>query len=134
MVLIFLENDTVLGDCLRIIATKGKLEEMWFDFGYSLGLTVGQLQEIGTTSTGTIQCTRRVILHWRGMNISESWEPLATALAKIGFQDLAHKLQENFNTRPESDASLSYYQGVYCSLCDKYHLNFDDFQQHVPSK
>ena len=128
----------MLGDCLRIIASEGGLKEKWFDFGYTLGLTLGHLQDIGLTSIDSIQCTRKVIIHWRDQNKSESWEPLAVALAKIGFEDLAHRVKDHFDSpsapKPEPEDKIDHYKGVYCKLCDKYHLNFEDIQHKMPSK
>ncbi|XP_019859787.1 PREDICTED: uncharacterized protein LOC109588035 [Amphimedon queenslandica] len=130
-------NDLLLGDCLYIIASEGDLGKKWFDFGYRLGLTYGQLQDIELTSIDFTQCTRKVIIHWRDQNKSKSWEPLAEALAKIGFQDLAHRVKDNFNSpsvlesKPEDKEG--HYKGVYCNLCDQYHLKPEDIQQEVPN-
>ena len=143
-----LDNDPELGDILHIIASEDYLKEKWYTFGYNLNLDTGLLNEIETSCTSTIQCTRKVILYWRGKNKTESctsgyatWEPLAVVLVKIGLPDLAHRIKNHFKSpppEPQLEASLSSstsnYKGVYCKLCDKIHLNFDDFQQHVPSK
>ena len=130
-------NDSLLGDSLCIIASEGDLGKKWFDFGYRLGLTLGQLQDIGLTSIDFTQCTRKVIIHWRDQNRSESWEPLAVALAKIGFKDLAHKVKDNFNSpsilESKPDDKEDHYKGVYCNLCKEYHLKPEDIQQEVPS-
>ncbi|XP_019854556.1 PREDICTED: uncharacterized protein LOC100633393 isoform X4 [Amphimedon queenslandica] len=129
------ENDLLLGDCLCIIASEGDLKEKWFDFGYRLGLTIGQLQDIGLTSIDSIQRTRKVIIHWRNENRSESWEPLAVALAKIGFKDLAHRVKDYFESppvpEPEPEDKEDHYKGVYCSLCEEYHLKPEDIQQEI---
>ena len=127
----------MLGDFLRIIATGGNLKEKWFDFGYNLDLTISQLNKIESISTSPVQCTRRVILHWRNVNRSETWEPLAKALAKIDLHDLAHKLKDHFDppSEPEPVATLAEcWKGIYCRLCDEYHLKFDNIKQHLPSK
>lgn len=62
---IYLENDSLLGDCLYNVASEGDLGKKWIDFGSRLGLTYGQLQDIELTSIGFTQCTRKVIIQWR---------------------------------------------------------------------
>ena len=96
-----------------------------------MNLTLGQLQEIELTSIDPIQRTRKVIIYWRDQKRSESWEPLAIALAKIGFETLAQRVKNHFQSEPEDK---DHFKGVYCKLCDKYHLNFEDIQQKIPSK
>ena len=130
--LFFLENDLLLGDCLCIIASEGDLKQKWFDFGYRLGLTIGQLNEIELISIDPIQCTRKVIIQWRNENRSESWEPLAAALAMIGFEDLALRVKDHFESPPVPPEL--HFKGVYCKLCNEYHLNFEDIQHNIQSK
>ena len=126
----------MLGDCLRIIASEGGLKEKWFDFGYIVGLTIGQLNHIELTSIDPIQRTRKVIIQWRNENRSESWEPLAAALAMIGFEDLAHRVKDHFESPPipPEPEDKDHFNGVYCKLCNKYHLNFEDIQHNIRSK
>ena len=128
----------MLGDCLFIITSESDLREKWFDFGYRLGLTLGQLQDIELSSTNSVQPIRKVIIQWRDQNKSESWEPLAAALAKIGFETIAHRVKNHFESpsTPESEPEdkEDHFKGVYCKLCDKYHLNFEDIQHKIPSK
>ncbi|XP_019859584.1 PREDICTED: uncharacterized protein LOC109587802 [Amphimedon queenslandica] len=130
-------NDSLLGDCLRIIASEGDLQEKWFDLGYVLGFTIGQLHDIELTSIDPIQRTRKVLIHWRSENRSESWEPLAAALAKIGFEDLAHRVKNHFESHstpePGPEDKEDHYKGIYCKLCDKYHLNFEGIQHKIPN-
>ena len=126
----------MLGDCLCIIASEGDLREKWFDFGYKLNLTLGQLHEIELTSIDPIQRTRKVIIHWRDQNRLESWKPLAVALAKIGFKDLAHRIKNHFDSSsaPEPEPEVKdHFKGVFCSLCDEYHLKPEDIEKEVPS-
>ena len=136
--MVLLDNDPELGDILQIIASEDYLKEKWYTFGFYLNLDTGLLNEIETTCTSTIQCTRKVILYWRGKNKTEActsgyatWEPLTVALVKIGLPDLAHKIKDHFKSPPPESTSL---KGVYCSLCIDYHLKPDDFQQRIPSK
>uniref|UniRef100_A0A1X7UGG2 Death domain-containing protein n=1 Tax=Amphimedon queenslandica TaxID=400682 RepID=A0A1X7UGG2_AMPQE len=128
-------NDSLLGDCLRIIASEGNLKEKWFDFGYILGFAIGQLHNIELTSIDPIQHTRKVLIQWRDQNRSESWEPLAAALAKIGFKDLAHRVKDHFESppvpEPEPEDIEDHYKGVYCNLCKDYHLKPEDIQQEI---
>ncbi|XP_019852218.1 PREDICTED: uncharacterized protein LOC109582069 [Amphimedon queenslandica] len=130
-------NDSLLGDCLCIIASEKDIREKWFEFGYKLNLTVGQLEEIEQTSVDPIQRTRKVVIHWRDQNRSESWEPFAAALAKIGFKDLAHKVKDHFDSPPalesEPEVNKDHYKGVYCNLCKEYHLKPEDIQQEIPN-
>ncbi|XP_019854570.1 PREDICTED: uncharacterized protein LOC109583595 isoform X2 [Amphimedon queenslandica] len=139
-----IENDPDLGDILHIITSENYLNNNWYAFGYYLKLDTGLLNEIETLCTSTIQCTRRTILHWRnknktGLNIPGyiSWEPLAIALVKVGFPNLAHKIKDHFQAPPEPEFDPCFttqgYNGIYCSLCDDYHLNFEELKQHVPS-
>ncbi|XP_019853891.1 PREDICTED: uncharacterized protein LOC109583131 [Amphimedon queenslandica] len=129
-------SDLLFGDCLSIITSERGLRERWFDFGYRLGLTLGQLQDIELTSTNSVQPIRKVIIQWRDQNRSESWEPLAAALVKIGFEDLAHRVKDHFESpstpEPEPEDKEDHYKGVYCKLCNKYHLNFEDIQHKIP--
>ncbi|XP_019854350.1 PREDICTED: uncharacterized protein LOC109583440 isoform X2 [Amphimedon queenslandica] len=131
-------NDPLLGDCLYIVTSEGDLGKKWFYFGSRLGLTYGQLRNIELlTSTDFTQCTREVIIHWRDQNRSESWKPLAVALAKIGFKDLAHKVKNHFNPpsvlESEPEDKEDDYKGVYCNLCEEYHLKPENIQQEVPN-
>ena len=127
----------MLGDCLLIITSESDLREKWFDFGLRLGLTLGQLQDIELTSTNSVQPIRKIIIQWRDQNKSESWEPLAIALAKIGFKDLAHRIKKIFDSpsapEPEPEVKEDHFKGVFCSLCDEYHLKPEDIEKEVPS-
>ena len=132
----YLDTDPDLGAIILIITSENFLKEKWYVFGYHLKLETDLLNEIETTCTNTNQCTRRVILYWRGKNKSESgtdgyasWEPVATALTNVGLSNLALKIKRHFNPPLEPEATN---QGVYCSLCGMYHG--DDLQQHEPSK
>lgn len=133
---LFIENDSILGDCLRIVATEGNLKDKWFDLGFSLDLELSKLYEIEILCTGPIQCTRNVILHWRNKNESNSWEVLAATLAKINEPALARKLKNHFTQQPEpgSEASITTKSEklFHCPICDKDHQI--DYQQEVPSK
>ena len=102
------------------------MTDKWYNFGYCLKLTVGLLNEIDVSSTSNIQRTRKVILYWRSVNKTESYEPLAAALAKVKLSWLAHRLQDHFSPKHESPT------GVYCSLCEEYHLKLENTPQAVP--
>ena len=128
----------MFGDCLSIITSEKGLIDKWFDFGFRLGLTLGQLQDIELRSTNSVQPIRKVIIQWRDQNRSESWEPLAAVLAKIGFEDLVHRIKNHFESppalEPEPEDKEDHYKGIYCKLCERYHLNFEDIQHKIPSK
>ena len=102
-----------------------------------MNLNLGQLLEIELTSIDPIQRTRKVIIHWRDQNRLESWEPLAAALAKIGLKDLAHRVKDHFDSpsalESEPEVKEDHYKGVYCNLCEDYHLKPESIQQEVPS-
>lgn len=111
---------------LHVITMNDYLKDKWYIFGYHLKLNTGELNEIEMSSTSTIQCTRKVVLHWRSANKTKSYEPLAAALAKVDLSWLAHRLQDYFSTKHESPT------GVYCSLCKIYHLELENTPQAVP--
>ena len=92
---------------------KGK----WFNFGYELGLTVGQLDNIEMRYHDTLQCTRKVLLQWRVNNRNASWEPLIEALNKIGLTELGVDVEHHF-TVPQKSKEL---EGIYCSFCNGDH-------------
>ncbi|XP_019854550.1 PREDICTED: uncharacterized protein LOC109583576 isoform X1 [Amphimedon queenslandica] len=130
-----IDTDQELGEMIHIITSENFLKEKWYTFGYHLKLETDLLNEIETTCTNPNQCTRRVILHWRGINKPESgtdgytsWEPVATALTQVGLNNLARKIKRHFNPPIEPEATN---QGVYCSLCNEYHG--DGLQQHASS-
>lgn len=132
----YLDTDQELGGMIHIITSENFLKEKWYTFGYHLKLETDLLNEIETTCTNPNQCTRRVILHWRGINKPESgtdgytsWEPVATALTKVGLSNLARKIKHYFNPPLQPEATN---QGVFCPLCNEYHG--DDLQQHASSK
>ena len=128
----YVDTDPVLVDILNIISSENDLQEMWFNFGTNLGLTITQLHEIELTCNEPLHCTR-VLLHWRVNNSTASWQPIADALVKIGLSDLAHKVHDHF-TLPSATAveplDKSAPNGV---LCDQYHL-VDHSINDVPSK
>ena len=69
-------------------------------------------------------------------NFTASWQPIADALVKIGLSDLAHKVRDHFT--PPSPVAVepleeSAPNGVYCKLCNQYHL-VDHSINNVPSK
>ena len=111
---------------LHVITMNDYLKDKWYNFGYHLKLNIGKLNEIEMSSTSTIQCTRKVVLHWRSVNKTKSYEPLAAALAKVDLSWLAHRLQDYFSTKHESPT------GVYCSLCKIYHPELENTPQAVP--
>ena len=129
------DTDPFLVDVLNVISSKDVLQKKWFNFGINLGLTIGQLDEIELTCSEPLRCTR-VLLHWRVNNFTASWQPIADALVKIGLSDLAHKVCDHF-TPPSASAveplEESAPNGVYCKLCDQYHL-VDHSINDVPSK
>ena len=89
----------------------------WFNFGYELGLTVGQLDDIEIRYRDPLQCTRKVLLQWRVNNRSASWEPITKALYKIGLTELADDVEHHFTVLQTPEE----FEGVYCSLCNEYH-------------
>ena len=89
----------------------------WFNFGYELGLTVGQLDDIEMRYRDPLQCTRKVLLQWRVNNRSASWEPLTEAFHKIGLNELAVDIEHQFTISQTPEE----FEGVYCSLCNEYH-------------
>ena len=93
--------------------------EKWFDFGYELGLTVGQLDDIEMRYHDPLQCTRKVLLQWRVKNKSASWEPLTEALHKIGLTEVAVDVKHHFTTQENTQTPVV--DGIYCSMCNKYH-------------
>ena len=105
--------------------------------GYELELTVGQLESMESVSTTTIQCTRRVLCQCmrRISNPTISWEPVV----KTDLSELAHKLQyrvSQFSMCKEIHTHDQMPNGIYCSICDTYHLS--NVTEHsvndVPSK
>ena len=108
--------------------------EKWFNFGYELGLTVGQLEDIEMRYHDPLQCTRKVLLQWRVKNKSASWEPLNEALHKIGLTELANDVEYHFTpqVKPQTPVNVD---DIYCSLCDKYHgINSNHSQDVIPRK
>ena len=109
--------DPFFGEILNIITSEDYLKGQWFKFGYELGLTVGQLDDIDVRYCDPLQCTRKVLLQWRVNNKSASWEPLTEALHKIGLTELAVDVEHHF-TVPQMREE---FEGVYCSFCNYYH-------------
>ena len=112
-----LATDPFFGKILNIITSEDYLKGKWFNFGYELGLTVGQLNNIEMRYQDHLQCTRKVLLQWRVNNRSASWEPLTEALHKIGLTELAVNVEHHF-TVPQTQEEL---EGIYCSFCNEYH-------------
>ena len=111
----------MFGDILHVIANKDHLEEKWFNFGYELGLSVGQLNDIDTKYCSQfLKCTREVLLQWRVNNLNETLDPLVDALCKIGLIDMAVHIKYHF-INPEQQ-SLEELYDVYHSRYDKYHV------------
>ena len=73
---ISLETDPFFGKILNIITNEDYLKGKWFNFGYELGLTIGQLDNIETKYQNPLQCTRKVVLQLRVKKRSALWEPL----------------------------------------------------------
>ena len=105
---------------LKILTSNDRLKEKWFNFGFELGLTVDQLRDIERKYYDPLQCTREVLLQWRVNNKSASWEPLTTALHQIGLTEVAVDV-EHLLTAHEKPQTPVEVDGIYCSLCDKYH-------------
>ena len=118
---------------LNIITSKGYLSEKWFGFGFELGLTVGQLDDIEMRYHDPLQCTRKVLLQWRVKNKSASWEPLTEALRKIGLTELANDVEYHFTAQEKSQTSVEV-DDIYCSLCKKYHGINSYSQDVIPCK
>ena len=119
---------------LNIITSKGHLNEKWFDFGYELGLTVGQLDDIEMRYHDPLQRTRKVLLQWRVKNKSASWEPLTKALCKIGLTEVAVDVEHHFVTQEKPEIPVEV-DGIYCSICDKCHgINSYTSQAIIPRK
>ena len=106
----------------------------WFAFGLVLGLTVGQLHDIEVTCHDPLQCTRKVLLQWRVKNESASWQPLTEALRKIGLMELANDVEYHFTAQEKPQTPVEV-DGIYCSLCNKYHgINPYHSQGVIPCK
>lgn len=108
---------------LQIITTEKCVYDMWFIFGYHIGISVPVLNGIEAHCTTSVQCTRQAILHWRTKNKTASWKPLAEALVKVGLPDVAHKLRDRFVPNKEKSPRKT---GQYCSLCKKNHFTIHD--------
>ena len=130
----YLETDPFFGVILKIITSKEHLKETWFYLGYELGLTVGQLEDIEIKYHESLQRTRNMLLHWKVNNKSASWEPLIKALRKIGLTEVALDVEHQFtpHEKPQTPVEVD---GIYCSLCDKYHgINSYHSQDVIPRK
>jgi hypothetical protein len=114
------DNDPLAVKILNIITTTTEtvdlMEKFWFNFGINLGLSAGQLSQIETIYRGSLgHMYIQVILHWRAINPDATWEPIAEALYKIGpLQNLADEIKRHLHT--------SNGQGIYCKICNEYHL------------
>ena len=110
------------------------MKEKWFTFGYELGLTVGQLDDIEMRYHDPLQRTRKVLLQWRVNNKSASWEPLTKALRKIGLTEVAVDVKHHFIAQDKSQTPVEV-DSIYCSLCNKYHgINSYTSQDVIPRK
>ncbi|XP_019854352.1 PREDICTED: uncharacterized protein LOC109583441 [Amphimedon queenslandica] len=123
------DNDPDLGDMLQIITIEKCVNDIWFNFGYHIGISVPVLNGIEAHCTTSDQCTRQVIFHWRSKNKTASWKPLAEALVKAGLPDVAHKLRDRF-VLSKAEAS-SRETGRYCSLCKKIHFTIYDVPDEI---
>ena len=124
----------MFGEILNIITNDKLLSEKWFNFGFQLGLTVGLLEDIEMRYHDPLQCTRKVLLQWRVKNKSASWEPLTEALYKIGLTELANNVEHQFTPQEKPQTPVEV-DGIYCSLCDKYHgINSYHSQDVIPRK
>ena len=110
----------MFGDILQVITNKNHLKEKWFNFGYELGLTPGQLHDIETKYYESLQCTREVLLQWRVNNSEEPLDPLVDALCKISLIDMAVHIKYHF-INPEQQSQEELYD-LYHSGYDKYHV------------
>ena len=96
-----IDNDPFFGELLMCCDDE-QLNKNWIKFGYQLGLTIGQLDEIELTYSEALRYIG-VIEYWRFNNPTESWQPIVDALVKIGLSDLAHKVCDHF-TPPSASA------------------------------
>ena len=96
------------------------MKEKWFNFGYELGLTVGQLHHIEQRYCDSLRFTREVLLQWRVNNCKEPLDPLVDALCKIGLIDMAVHIKYHF-INPEQQSQEELHR-VYHHLYDKYHV------------
>ena len=96
------------------------MKEKWFNFGYELGLTPGQLHDIETKYYESLQCTREVLLQWKDNNLEKPLDPLVDALCKIGLIDMAVHIKYLF-INPEQQSREELY-GIYHHFYDKYHV------------
>ena len=111
----------MFGDILHVITNKDNLEEKWFNFGYELGLPVGQLNDIETNyCSQCLKCAREVLLLWRVNNLNESLDTVVNALCKIGLIDMAVHIKYHFINQPEQQSQEELHD-VYHHLYDKYH-------------
>ena len=130
----YLETDPFFGEILNIITNDNHLKEKWFNFGYELGLTVGQLEDIEMRYHDPLQCTRKVLIQWRVKNRSASWEPLNEALRKIGLTELANDVEYQFTVQEKPQTPVEV-ENIYCSLCSDYHgINSYHSQDIIPCK
>ena len=124
----------MFGEILNIITSDNHLSEKWFNFGFQLGLTVGQLEDIEIRYHDPLQRTRKVLFQWRVKNKSASWEPLTEALCKICLTELANDVEYHFTAQEKPQIPVEV-DGIYCSLCDKYHgINSYHSQDVIPCK
>ena len=110
----------MFGEILHVFTNNHHLKEKWFNIGYELGITVGQLHDIETKYCESVRCTREVLLQWRLNKCKEPLDPLVDALCKIGLIDMAVHIKYNFiNHEQQSQDEL---HRVYHHLYDKYHV------------
>ena len=96
-----IDTDPFFGELL-ICCDDEQLNKNWFKFGYQLGLTSVELYKIKPNYDEALRYIG-VIEYWRFNNPTESWQPIADALVKIGLSDLAQKVHDHF-TPPSASA------------------------------
>ena len=113
IIIFFTDTDPLIVDIMCILASKSDsmgIDDRWFEFGLKLGLKVGDLHDIEMKFSGSLECSREVMLLWRSRNISATCEPIVTALDAIGRTNLADHIKNCFSStqqQPQAQSSIN---------------------------